>query len=99
MTDFATTLANLATTLDRIGVTNADVISTNVYDGVLTLHLRECGVARLVAEHGDEATHTIAEYAPNDVLDSYHHHIDLKGTNGQVRFLWILPAEVSTPAA
>lgn len=99
MTDFATTLANLATTLDRIGVTNADVINTNLYDGVMTLHLRASGVSRLVAEHGELATHTVSEYAPEGVLDSYHHHINLKGTNGRVRFLWITPAEVSTPAA
>lgn len=99
MTDFATNLTDLATTLDRVGVTNADVISATLYEGVLTLHLRASGVSRLVAEHGELATHTIAEYVFGDVLDSYHHHINLKGTNGRVRFLWTTPAEVSTPAA
>ena len=99
MTDLATTLTTLAATLDRVDVTHADVINTSMSGDVVTLHLRDSGVSRLVAAHGNMDSHSVIEYAPEGVLISHHHTVDLNGTDGRVRLLWVVRAEVVAQAA
>lgn len=95
MTDLAAHLVTLADHLDRIGVTNADIIATHLaYDGVMTLHLRDAAVDRLVRGWGDTITTMTTDYVVDGVVRSHHHTVDVRDTGGKVRLLWL-----TTPAA
>jgi hypothetical protein len=89
MTDLAATFADLSAIIDRIGVTHADVLSMYMSGGVLTLHLQNSSVSRLVAAHGDTTSHSVLDRVVNGVTSSHHHTVAITGTNGRVKFMWV----------
>jgi hypothetical protein len=100
MTDLATTLVTLAAHIDRIGITQADVVATSMdWTRNYTIHLRDAAASRLVTAHGDMGTHTITDYTVDGVVQSHHHRIAVNGTGGSVILLWITPAAATVDAA
>jgi len=99
MTDLAATLANLATTADALGLTRADLagIQITAWETHITLHLRAATATRIVANHGDPATHTVLEHTDHNGSVSHHHRVTLAGSNSNIQILWVtLEAAEST---
>lgn len=98
MTDLATTLATLAAHVDRVGVTNADVLRVDVCGGVLTIQLKDEAAPRLVPSHGDEDGHSVRDYTAPTGVKTHHHRVPVKGTDGKVVLLWITDEVVAQAA-
>jgi hypothetical protein len=89
MTDLAVHFADLAATIDRIGVTRDDMLRCDLYDGKLTIHLKANVASRVALAHGEAASHTVCDHMNTAVVMTHHHRVNVTGTNGKVQVLWV----------
>lgn len=99
-TDLTADLTTATEHLNRIGISNADVIRLDMYGGVMTVQLRADAASRIVPAWGDEDTQQTTNYVIDGVIHSYHHRVTARETDGKVVFLWLtFPAVQAVQAA